>query len=362
MNNMNKKGTIKSGWLTKKGHIIKNWKKRYFILTNYNLSYYTDAILSKKKGEFLFPPNELVHISLSNFPDTSSIPYRFALQNNASGAYLELCAMNSKEKNEWIKIINNIMEGIYEKEDKVSPPYYSPSVNLKSTNLGNKSGRNTENNDDENGDNVDDIDDDQDGFETSVLDENDLKEMKRLSEARNYFLASDSESEDDGVYTENLKLQQVRDENLRLGIDSDDESSDIEEVEMNTTSQDRKIEKDVNKNSLENESEVLLDDRDSSIKGIAVKATETLTILEESADKNINESMTTYSDDDSDSSDEWDDDSVITPTTETTDQSLKLPPLPPPPPPVVVSDNFLVTDYDIKIDEKIQLPELDELL
>jgi len=47
------------GWLTKRGHIVKNWLKRYFILTQTSISYYEDEKLSQKKGEYFFRSGEI---------------------------------------------------------------------------------------------------------------------------------------------------------------------------------------------------------------------------------------------------------------------------------------------------------------
>ena len=101
--------TIKSGWLTKKGHFIRNWKKRFVVLTSESLAYYTDASLTNKRGEFSFVNQDLSKICVSSFPDTNAKPYRFAIQNNDTGGYLILCALDSQEKKQWVGALERFL-------------------------------------------------------------------------------------------------------------------------------------------------------------------------------------------------------------------------------------------------------------
>jgi hypothetical protein len=41
---------VQQGWLTKQGRIVKNWKRRYFVLSNDKLVYYADAERKQIKG------------------------------------------------------------------------------------------------------------------------------------------------------------------------------------------------------------------------------------------------------------------------------------------------------------------------
>ena len=43
------KGILKKGYLEKKGHVRKNWKRRYFVLQMTTLKYYEDSVQSKLK-------------------------------------------------------------------------------------------------------------------------------------------------------------------------------------------------------------------------------------------------------------------------------------------------------------------------
>ena len=50
----------KRGFLQKEGHVNKNWNRRYFVLENNTLSYYTDVKCGDRKGSVLL--TERVHI------------------------------------------------------------------------------------------------------------------------------------------------------------------------------------------------------------------------------------------------------------------------------------------------------------
>ena len=42
-------GVLKKGYLTKKGHVRKNWKRRFFVLKTDSLHYYRDREQTDKK-------------------------------------------------------------------------------------------------------------------------------------------------------------------------------------------------------------------------------------------------------------------------------------------------------------------------
>lgn len=49
--NNQRKGIIKQGYLTKQGHIIRNWKKRSFVLMRDELKYYKSETEKRPQGK-----------------------------------------------------------------------------------------------------------------------------------------------------------------------------------------------------------------------------------------------------------------------------------------------------------------------
>jgi hypothetical protein len=72
------------------------------------------------RGEFLFEQKHIDDISVQNYSDTSSKAYRFALENKATNAFLELCASSSIEKKEWIEEIEKLLKSIVIRKEGVN--------------------------------------------------------------------------------------------------------------------------------------------------------------------------------------------------------------------------------------------------
>lgn len=83
---------LRQGYLMKQGHIIKNWKKRSFVLTVDSLSYYSDEISSSPKGEIEFCDI----INVTNGKKSSSF-----IINTKSGKNFEIEAKDEKERDIW---------------------------------------------------------------------------------------------------------------------------------------------------------------------------------------------------------------------------------------------------------------------
>ncbi|GLE03391.1 hypothetical protein PINS_up012293 [Pythium insidiosum] len=63
------------GWLWKRGHVRKNWKRRYFVLDKSVLRYYTDESATRLKGEvLLFHPSARVHYVDVHFAADTAFP------------------------------------------------------------------------------------------------------------------------------------------------------------------------------------------------------------------------------------------------------------------------------------------------
>jgi hypothetical protein len=97
---------IYNGWLEKKGHIISSSKKRFFILENRVLKYFTSDDLSNKKGEYVIDAHSRVELSKTN-------PLVFTLYAKGSGGTeLELKAKTIEEVLEWKNILENCRNNI----------------------------------------------------------------------------------------------------------------------------------------------------------------------------------------------------------------------------------------------------------
>lgn len=104
---------VKHGWMKKKGHIIKNWKKRYFVLEKGRLRYYEHALEVSPFGRV-----EKGEISLKG----SKV---YASTTSADGAFFEVCtgggivtvieADNPEAANEWIETIQLHMDYFFVK-------------------------------------------------------------------------------------------------------------------------------------------------------------------------------------------------------------------------------------------------------
>ena len=328
---------IKSGWLTKKGHFIKNWKKRFVLLTRHSLTYYSTSVMSDKKGEFLFEQKHINmnHIYVNNYPDTTSKPYRFSLQNKETGAYLELCALSSIEKKEWIEVIDNLLNGIVDENHMIKPRSKSnPAMMKRGSGSGSGSGNgsvglltppsssttspvidvrkelkssgvrararagsSSGSSDSDQGKRRNESDEysQQDVSQFSLVD--DFEEMKRLDDARNFFLAPDSDSDEDEAPPKPPPQPQVNTGRVSVRqVDSDDDD-DYDDQDEN---QDSSL--DLNKSKCDDTDERKVD---TSVDGVVDV---TCNVVESSGDHVQRLEKSVVLDDEGDSDEYGDDD------------------------------------------------------
>jgi hypothetical protein len=90
----------KHGYLTKQGHVMKNWRRRYFVLTSKAFSYYVDESMKRHKGS--------VNIINAQIADSDIKSNCFAIADG-SGKKFFVQAENDKEKSEWYAILEYVL-------------------------------------------------------------------------------------------------------------------------------------------------------------------------------------------------------------------------------------------------------------
>jgi len=90
---------IKEGFLTKQGAVVKNWKRRWFVLTEGNLHY-------RKKKEDTIPAG-IIRLWGCNVDEVQnySHPYCFSIQPNDGGRTYYLLAESPQSRDDWINLL-----------------------------------------------------------------------------------------------------------------------------------------------------------------------------------------------------------------------------------------------------------------
>lgn len=102
-----RKGERGAGWLYKQGKSRGNWSKRYFVLTDYTLKYFSDASRTKLKGEIV-----LVGATVkSNDSLNKKREYHFSIIHPKCGTRnFYTTTINKKEQ--WLNRLTEILGGI----------------------------------------------------------------------------------------------------------------------------------------------------------------------------------------------------------------------------------------------------------
>ena len=95
--------TIKAGWLTKRGRIIKSWKSRYFVLSADQLIYYTDEEQSHIKGYINLYQSTIA--TISQFKGRQHI-FSIVTQNRT----LQIQAESQDIQEDWVRVINSVVK------------------------------------------------------------------------------------------------------------------------------------------------------------------------------------------------------------------------------------------------------------
>mmetsp|Transcript_2095 Transcript_2095/g.3263 ORF Transcript_2095/g.3263 Transcript_2095/m.3263 type:complete len:393 (+) Transcript_2095:193-1371(+) len=102
-----RKGERGAGWLYKQGKSRGNWSKRYFVLTDYTLKYFSDASRTKLKGEIV-----LVGASCkSNDTLNKKKQYHFTINHPKCGTR-QFYAKTNNRKEQWLNRLTEILAGI----------------------------------------------------------------------------------------------------------------------------------------------------------------------------------------------------------------------------------------------------------
>jgi hypothetical protein len=100
-------GILKKGFLVKKGHVVENWRKRYFVLQLTRLKYYKDRDLTEFKGELVMNRKTKL-ISIRNV-DSPGHPRMFKVTCGASLKEFQICAEDQRTKQSWILAIQKAL-------------------------------------------------------------------------------------------------------------------------------------------------------------------------------------------------------------------------------------------------------------
>ncbi|XP_070572559.1 switch-associated protein 70-like isoform X2 [Ptychodera flava] len=101
---------VKNGFMSKKGHMMSNWKERWFVLKPGSLTYYTSRDMNVLKGTIVLDTNWKVE----SLPDRGSNRNRLQLsssvQMKGDKNKYEICAPDPKSKQEWLSAVQLTLE------------------------------------------------------------------------------------------------------------------------------------------------------------------------------------------------------------------------------------------------------------
>ncbi|CAL8243686.1 unnamed protein product [Lota lota] len=95
---------LKQGYVMKKGHKMKIWSERWFILRSNTLSYYLCEDLVDKRGDVVLDQNS----SVESLPDKEGKKCLFVVR--CADRSFELCATDKKRKQEWIQALQTCIQ------------------------------------------------------------------------------------------------------------------------------------------------------------------------------------------------------------------------------------------------------------
>lgn len=117
-------GVQMKGYLIKRGHVRKNFKRRWFILQRTKLTYFQSKSVLVKKGEIALDNTSEV----KDVPDTKKFTYAFKLNCVVSGKPFLLLADTQKDKHQWMTAINKVLVLTKLAEQKGKDDLYEQSL------------------------------------------------------------------------------------------------------------------------------------------------------------------------------------------------------------------------------------------
>eukprot|EP01156_Anaeramoeba_ignava_P005177 Anaeramoba_ignava/a246591_67.p1 GENE.a246591_67~~a246591_67.p1 ORF type:complete len:124 (-),score=36.93 a246591_67:12-383(-) len=106
----------KQGWLWKRGHFRKNWKKRYMVLRGNVISYFPNQTTDNSKARGLI---DCEGATISDYPKRTN----GFLVRESTGKEFPMSAKSEEEKNEWIEVLSHVSQ------NKAPPPKQTTKSN-----------------------------------------------------------------------------------------------------------------------------------------------------------------------------------------------------------------------------------------
>ena len=99
------------GWLRKEGHVMANWKQRFFTLVEDTLTYYEDEECLLKKGSYKLTRDSLVEEGDNEGKNKDGQNFTLFRAKGENGSdYLFMASQNDDECTKWIEEIQKVIK------------------------------------------------------------------------------------------------------------------------------------------------------------------------------------------------------------------------------------------------------------
>lgn len=120
------------GRLYQKGHVIKNWKPRFFVLEKKKIKYYADETLFRMNGELVINDDTLIYDFPGEVEGRKFVFYVTAKYATSTEDVLYLSAQSLRDKTEWMEAITDAIHNGFKLVDQPEvwmEPFY-PAVDV----------------------------------------------------------------------------------------------------------------------------------------------------------------------------------------------------------------------------------------